>query len=344
MPLKSFSNSDKLIETGRMQEHFEKSGIPFTIVEDFKQLKRTFKPDLIFFTQPYKHLYDDKNAEWTKNRELLQAIVPYSGPLSLNYINMTMHNTAWRYYIPSEIHLDLARRYTDNRGRNTFVSGDLQQSRLTSPADYDPWKTIGDGKKRKRIIWAPHYSIVSNHLFNRPDFLWVADVMKEIATQYADTIQIAFKPHPRLRGELCRHPEWGEAKTTRFYDFWQNSMNTQLETGDYLDLFKTSDAMIHNSGSFTCEYIWMDKPAGYTTENIESICAGLNPYAIACQNCHQTLSTPDDIRSFIQHTVLNGIDPMAGKRKDIIENILEVSSGISPAQFICNDLVAAFFK
>ena len=74
--------------------------------------------------------------------------------------------------------------------------------------------------------------------------------MVELAKKYQDSIQFAFKPHPVLKFRLINI--WGEQKTEEYYKLWETMPNTQLETGDYIDLFLTSDAL----GFLSVPFIW----------------------------------------------------------------------------------------
>jgi hypothetical protein len=59
---------------------------------------------------------------------------------------------------------------------------------------------------------------------------------------------------------LEQDPNWGSEKTTAYYDKWDNLDNGQFKSGDYVDLL-TSDALIHDCGSFMAEYLVVGKPA-----------------------------------------------------------------------------------
>ena len=167
--------------------------------------------------------------------------------------------------------------------------------------------------------------------------------MRDIAEQYADRLQIAFKPHPRLKSELYKNPEWGKERTDEFYSFWENSPTTQLETGDYIDLFKTSDALIHNCGSFTAEYLYMQKPTAYITRNLDAIKADMNAFGVACQDAHYIVASPEEIRQFIDDVVLAAKDPMKSRREKLINTILRAPNGSTVAENIYNDLVKSLF-
>lgn len=43
--------------------------------------------------------------------------------------------------------------------------------------------------------------------------------------------------------------------------------NSMLSEGDYIDLFLSSDGIIHDSGSFIAEYLYTRKPALHTMTN-----------------------------------------------------------------------------
>ena len=71
---------------------------------------------------------------------------------------------------------------------------------------------------------------------------------------------MVFKPHPMLKSKLFR-TKLGKAKTDDYFHFWETQSNTQFNDGEYIELFKQSDAMIHDSGAFLAEYIFTDKPS-----------------------------------------------------------------------------------
>src|SRR5699024_801734 len=92
-------------------------------------------------------------------------------------------------------------------------------------------------------------------------FLDYAEFILQLANDYKDEIQIAFKPHPNLRGKL--NDVWGVEKTNTYFQKWKCLSNGQVEDGGYIDLFATSDAMIHDSGSFVIEYLYTKKPVQF---------------------------------------------------------------------------------
>ena len=200
---------------------------------------------------------------------------------------------------------------------------------------------MSDGKRRKRIVWAPHFSIVSKSstLPPRSNFLWMAELMVTLAKEYSDRIQIAFKPHPALLTQLYQHPEWGQQRTDSYYDLWRTMENTQLETGEFIDLFMTSDAMIHDSGSFVVEYHYTKNPAMFVSKDMKPILESLTDFGKEAHYIHYIGATEADIRHFIDDVVLAGNDPMRPQREEFFRNYLLPPGGKSVAQNVVDDIV-----
>ena len=154
------------------------------------------------------------------------------------------------------------------------------------------------------------------------NFLWMSDFMLDIARKYSDSIQLVFKPHPRLKTELCLHADWGVDKTSSYYNEWASNENTQLETGEFIDLFMTSDALIHDSGSFCVEYHYSGNPAMFIAENFEEQVSQKGVFGQLAMRQHYVGKNKKDIVNFIENVVLNGDDPMKQSREDFYKQYL----------------------
>ena len=168
--------------------------------------------------------------------------------------------------------------------------------------------------------------------------------MRSLALSYSNKITIAFKPHPRLYSELVKHPEWGEKRTNEYYNFWRNGPTTQLETGDFVDLFKGSDAMIHDCGSFTVDYLYFNKPVLYDNPDVDAAKETANETGRKAYDVHYHITCDDDIKRFIDDVVLSGNDPLKQKREEYYQNYLLPPNGKTVAQNIYDDMVKSLFK
>lgn len=326
-----------------LRQYFHARNIRFI---DYKgtpvDIRRELNPDIIFYTQPYEYLLIDE-YDCRHFYDLLLCYMPYGLWIStgkLSY-NLHFHNQAWRLYYSSTLHLEEARKVADNHGRNVWVVGYANaDDYLTRHHDSSVWRASADGRLRKRIVWAPHFSVIKEHLTLPPrsNFLWMAQLMLDIAREYADSIQIAFKPHPSLLTQLYQLEDWGRQRTDAYYAEWQQMENTQLETGVFTELFMTSDAIIHDSGSFAAEYHYSLKPAMFVSKDMRPILATQSAFGKQAHDMHYIGSSETDIRWFIDEVVLNGNDPMLPKRRAFYEDFLLPPNQSSVAQNIVNDI------
>ena len=162
---------------------------------------------------------------------------------------------------------------------------------------------------------------------------------EEVARQYEDRIQVAFKPHPRLLTELYAHPLWGKEKADAYYRCWAEGGNSQLVTGSYVDLFKTSDAMIHDSGSFSVEYHFTGKPVMFTTYDLNAALEGQNELGQESILAHYLGQSEDDIISFIENVVLGGYDARKEVRDTFLKTYLPASGNGTVAEAIYRDIL-----
>src|SRR5690606_6795936 len=144
-----------------------------------------------------------------------------------------------------------------NKGKNVVITGfpslDTLLDKTYKPKNY--WKH----NQKIKIIWAPHHTIEGTETINFSNFLQYSEVIVELTEKYKDHIQIAFKPHPILYPKLSKI--WSKEKTDIYFTKWKEGTNTQIEEGDYIDLFLTSDGMIFDSCSFLNEYLYTQKPS-----------------------------------------------------------------------------------
>lgn len=158
--------------------------------------------------------------------------------------------------------------------------------------------------------------------------------MLEFAQKQIGKIQFAFKPHPWLKRELYKHADWGQERTDAYYSAWENGVNTQLEQGEYVDLFMTSDAMVHDCCSFCCEYLFAEKPVFFMIRNEKEQVSHLNEMAYAAFNSQYLGKTVEDLQIFLKEQVIEGYDPMKQKREDTVKKYLLPPNGKTAAENI----------
>ena len=287
-----------------------------------------FEPDLIFYMNCWHECGKYKQFSYRHNWDKLQAYVPYAWMISARYIehfNRDFHNCMWKIFYETPLHVNMSKQYAINKGINAVSSG-YPMLDVFFDSNYVQMIRFGKtGERKKRIIWAPHHHIYEK---NRcANFLFVYDLMIQLAKKYENEVQFIFRPHPELAKKLdfCVSG-WNEQKRKEYYSVWENMPNTQIELGDYIDMFLTSDALIQDCGSFTAEYLATGKPMLFMEANKEVI-AGWNECGKAIAS-HLYLSDKGaGVEDFIQNVVIAGQDSMLEQRLKFIENYIRPKSG-----------------
>lgn len=299
------------------------------------------EPDIIFFTNPHdltrKEYYEDAYLNY------LSCYVPYFTDVASEYdlnnvYNQYFHNAVWINFLPDKYGLSRMSSVMANKGKNIKLSGSLFHEAINSDGKSEEiiWKI--QHSKKKKIIYATHQSINSDDVVNLSTFLSVGEFMMRIAIKYQKDVQWSFRPHPILKSKLYGHPDWGIEKTDAYYDFWRSESFTQIDEADYIDLFKTSDAMIHDCGSFILEYLFTGKPCAYILINRDLQLEAINNLGIDALKFYSQLTTGDDIESFILKIIKSEVN-LASNYKNFIKEKLGLGlDGMRPSQLIINSI------
>lgn len=344
-PSVKYSHEEKCKDVQLMRSYFSKQNMPFLDWDiehngEPVDIKNVIHPDILFYTQPGIHAFTKLHSfRHLKNCLLCYTFYGYITASSKHFYDREFLNIAWKLYYPMEGQKKLARKYAVNKGRNVIVTGYSEYDRFTTGPFQNVWKTTSDNVKK--IIWAPHFTIAQSLIKGfapRSNFLWMADFMLEMAEKYKDSVQIAFKPHPRLLSELYQHKDWGKEKADAYYEKWNELANGQLETGDFVNLFYYSDAMIHDSDSFVIDYLYFDKPEMFVTKDINVQKKEADELSNIVYDNIYIGANKEDIIHFIEEVVLSGKDCNSAYRKDIINNYLLPPNGRFASENMYNDL------
>lgn len=344
--LKTYSEEQKEENLKTMRAYFEGKNIPFYDSSKWKNedfnIRQSLFPDIMFYPQHYDTIFNNPlDNKYFEDKLLCYA--PYGvGTLPASWnINTRFHNIAWKLFYDTEIFKKNAQEYAYNKGRNACVVGNANADDFMKIEHKDVWKP--QHSRKKRIIWAPHFTIEQKQKVHRGSFLWLWDVMLDIAKTYSDKVQIAFKPHPRLKSVLYDYPGWGKKNTDEYYRQWAEMSNTQYENSEFIDLFMTSDAMIHDCGSFTVEYHYSMNPAMFTSHVIDEVRMPLNQLGREAIDAHYLGKTVGDVKHFIDEVVLQDNDPMFSVRKAFYQKYLLPPNGNTVADNMLNEIVTSIW-
>ena len=338
LPYSQYKGFDKeeINKTLKRTENFVKErGYEYVIPYDTEKgrwldVKKIYHPDIVFFASPYKDHLPQYYVYHFK--DTLTCYVPYGfyavKPYKSNF-DFLFHNLVGLHLLETEWHKEMGMQIARNGGYNLFCTG-YPGTEVFLRKDYvaaDRWKP--QPTRKKRIIWAPHHPVDDPQ--SAATFLKYCETMLNLAEKYKDKIQIAFKPHQLMKFKLSL--VWGQERTEEYYARWANLENGQLEESSYVDLFLTSDAMLHDCGSFTTEYIFTQKPVMYLVDS-DKIDRRFNAIGLQAFQCHYQGENAEQIERFIVGTVIGGDDPKRADREAFYNKWLAPKDGLMPSQKI----------
>lgn len=284
------------------------------------------RPDIVFYAQPYDKGIE-RNFEFFHHLSALHCYTPYSFQLSETSWgwNNNLQQYCWKLFYVGDVHLRVCERLSRIGDQNVVLSGySLEEEFVESAKDTASANAAWKNDGRKRIIWAPHHSILDKEGFKVSSFLEIANLMVKLREEYKDKVVFAFKPHPVLKTKL--YEIWGTERTDAYYDDWARAENSFDAQGDYKALFAGSDAMIHCSGSFIVEYLYTGKPVAYVYSKSRNP-PDIGVIGDAALNTHYPMHCDADIKRFIDDVVLGGHDTMSDIRKNVADKYLKSPNG-----------------
>ena len=228
----------------------------------------TYEPDIIFITCPYL----TSESSWLNlsnqylNINFLVCYLDYGLNTINNYdyhYNNSYINTAWKFFIATREDYTETIKYSKHYGLNTFLSGFPKLDAYKKPLNECkiPEK-INNGKPT--IIYAPHWTI---DYFWEPSDLGTFDIYSDfflnMVKKYPE-FNFIFKPHPSLEYTLCTKKIMTNDEYKNYIKEWDNQKNgLYVNDGEYIDLFRKSNLLITDSGSFIGEWLPSDNPCMY---------------------------------------------------------------------------------
>lgn len=299
-------------------------------------------PDFVFYGEHYNSLFDDGYTyKLGTKRKSLGCYVPYSmhNTILPTTNNQEQSNLVWMTFIENQQSKDDIKNVAYNKCKNKVVTGiPLQDAFLIENKTFnDAWKH--QKEKKKRIIWAPSHTIQAPGVINayqQSTFLEIANLMIELVEKYKDCIQWSFKPHPSLKRKLIQL--WGAEKTNSYYRFWSEGECTQLDEGQYVDLFMTSDGMIHDCMSFMVEYMFTGRPIMFL-DNGNELRSIYNTQTKKAYDLHYKGSCIEDVENFIMSAILSEEDSLKEARVNFKKEFLLPPNDKTASQNIINALL-----
>ena len=265
--------------------------------------------DIVFFGNPYQSMAHKYHFIWhLLKKNILTCYQNYGFNTLLwgrNHIcNLPFYQACWKVFADSQESYDDLVSYQPRKAQNAWITGYCKMDKLAE------FKQMPSTKKR--ILLCPHHTINFKYL-QISNFLRYADFFLELPEKYPD-IEFIFRPHQLLRYNLAKY--WSEERAKEYYEKMTSYPNVIYDTGqNYFQTFMNSDAIIHDCGSFTAEYLFTGKPCCYMLKNQKEITDTFLPIGQQCLNNYYKAYTKEEICNFIERVVINNQDPLKEQRE-----------------------------
>jgi len=177
----------------------------------------------------------------------------------------------------------------------------------------------------KRVIYAPHHAIGENTV-NTSTFDWSAYALEQLAIKHTD-IDFVLKPHPNLQHAVLNSRLMDSQKFDEWLESWKTRKNCNVfDTGEYFDLFRTSDLMITDSISFLAEYLPTQSPIIRLSK--QGSCP-LNIVGQKLEDGFYNVENSNDLSKFFVDILINKNDPLKEIRLSKSEILMPFSQSAS---------------
>ena len=321
---------------------FKSHGLNLVAVENLDE--PVPEQDVLIFLTPYFERVADNFSLLNLPARTLITHVIYSFAVSVRtkgYYNLPIFHTAWKVFFPSTINLKMYGEMNNvGMPRGLYSGYPRIDVFFKKDADFHfDWKMARPDAKK--IIWAPHHSI--NEITKWATFQWNYKFMYEFAKSHPE-ISWVVKPHPNLAFRAIDHKIFPSVEAFENYlQKWNDLPNAQVYTGAYYQaIFATSDGMIHDCGSFTAEYQYVDKPMIYLTRKGTVF----NELGTEIFKASYLVDGKDfdAIAAMIQRVFIEGDDYKAADRKKIFDRYLNYpkTNGLPASEFIYKSIADEF--
>ncbi len=287
--------------------------------------------DIVFYDQPFKVLPNELCFK-TLCLNTLICYIPYgykiAGFLQLHF-NHELINSCWKVFAESSWHKEQFCKIGAVGGKNAVISGYPKLDAYVSKKKpkQDLWKKSHE-ENIKKVIWAPHWSIDS---IDYSTFTWNYKYFLDLAKNNKH-ITWVFKPHQKLKHYLVERNFLSKDEVEQYYGAWNDLDNGfYYDDSDYFDIFKTSNAMITDCGSFLAEYLPTKNPIIHL---INPKSKGYNEIGKEIINTYYKAHNLDELKNFIEEVVLKENDYKKEQRLEKLHLVVPNENGAGA--FIAN--------
>lgn len=270
-----------------------------------------WNPDIVFYQAPYS--FDPLQHLFKVSEQSLCCYLPY-------YINQTedftlmntqyWHKCLYRWYVLDE--------YWQNVSTNLLGGDPYKRIKPVGHTMLDCYNNeIQHPQESKHyVIYAAHWSVGQEDGLST--FLETGPFMLEYARKHPE-INWVFTYHPSLTFNIVDRGYMSKEEILGYYDEWRKIAYVHDE-GDYIDLFKNSDLLISDCGSFRVEYFPTGKPYIYLISNNSKRYKDGSFLDKICKYYYKTYNI-EQLEKNLNMLLINKEDPLKKAREENVNSL-----------------------
>lgn len=286
-----------------------------------------FSPDIVFLTAPYLDYQETYLSNIYLNLNFLTCYLTYginsSNSYAYHYNNRRI-SSCWKYFVETRTDYEELIRYSAHCGTNAVLTGYPKLDVYAKPlADCKIPKKIDNGKPI--VIYAPHHSIKADwEPSNIATFHLYYDKMLEMVKNNPD-INFVFKPHPNLVFSVENKNIMTAKEYQDYIRQWENLPNgICVQDGEYIELFRHSDLLIMDCGSFIAEWLPTGKPCMYLVNPERDLTKYMDGFSLLCRKIldkYYLCYSQEDINNYFNQIMKQHIDTKSEERIKLVDEI-----------------------
>lgn len=331
----------KKLKLNENKDFFDRHGIKYDVAYDYEMDSAiplsAFHPDVVFYQHPWNIAHNQEPL--VVSRFALTFYVPYFLPTygipELEFCQ-DFHRCIFRHIVLNKGWKDYYEKY---KGKFLYAGELLPLGHPMLDVYWQKVQKVSCFSNDGWVIYAPHWSIPhpnNQNVMNISTFLETGRPMLEYALQHPE-VKWVFKPHPSLRVVLYRILPRKEVD--EYYAQWER-LGKVCYTGDYVDLFFESQALITDSDSFLVEYVFTGKPIIHLKRDGYNV--GSASPLVELFDTYYSTSDANELTTIIDDIVLRHNDPQRELRTRVMKKLGLTDHDVSSS--ILKSMDSIFFK
>lgn len=304
----------------------KKYGIEYVVdgydinTDSFLDVSKNF--DVLYCANPYDIMVNKiHQIRYLSKKDVLLISISY-GFDALNYamkfvtpsLEMSLF---WKVFVETRYTYEEYKKYQLVHAKNVCLSGYAKMDSYFKAVLQVGTKPI-KSKYKKKIIIAPHHT-VKNDILPLSNFLSYYNFIIELATIFPDA-NFVFRPHPLLFVTLVNMKIWTENDVSIYLKRLHCAGIEYSTGGDYFTLFASSDAIIHDCGSFITEWLFTGKPCCFVVRSSKTF-RHLSKLGRKSIKYYNIAYNKNDIIAFIKKILSGSSFIDYSKDQELLDNI-----------------------